>query len=98
MQEEYRLRLLGGLRTVNAIDKARLQTSDPLRREAVVAGEADGALRWSGGGWHGHHGTRSVLGTVSLCLTLMMLASCQSVVTPREFLRLHAAGLLQPAC
>ena len=48
----------------------RPQTSGPLRREAVVTGEAHGALRRSGGGRHGHDRPRSVLGDVSLCPTL----------------------------
>lgn len=36
-----------------------------MRREAVVQGEADGALRWSGGRWDGHHCARGGLGAVS---------------------------------
>ena len=34
-------------------------------REAVVPGEADGALRWSGRCWDGHHCARGGLGPVS---------------------------------
>ena len=48
-------------------DEHRPQTSGPLRREAVVAGEAHGALRRRGGSRHGHDRPCSVLGDVSLC-------------------------------
>ena len=56
-------------------------------REAVVPGEADGALRWRGGRWDGHHCARGGLGAVSANLSslavdhllhVMHLISCHA--------------------